>query len=158
MTIDLGFAWLTLPGGADVGIVDVPGHQAFIRNMLARVGGIDAAMLGAAGDEGVMPQTREHLAILDLLGIDRGVVALTKRDLVDDERAALVRSEVQAALARTPLATAPMVEISATTRSGLDELLAALETVLGEAPPRRDLGTARLPHDRWFTMTGFGTV
>ena len=134
MTIDLGFAWLTLPGGADVGIVDVPGHQDFIRNMLAGVGGIDAVVLVVAADEGVMPQTREHLAILELLGIDRGVVALAKRDLVDDEWAALVRAEVRAGLARTPLADAPIVEVSATTRRGLDELLAALETVLGAAP------------------------
>src|SRR5205814_7709994 len=94
MTIDLGFAWLTLPDGSDVGIVDVPGHQYFIRNMLAGVGGIDAVLLVVAADEGVMPQTREHLAILELLGIDRGVVALAKRDLVDDEWAGLVRVEV----------------------------------------------------------------
>src|SRR3982074_2892966 len=106
MTIDLGFAWLTLPGGADVGIVDVPGHQDFIRNMLAGVGGIDAVVLVIAADEGVMPQTREHLAILELLGIERGVVALSKRDLVDDEWATLVRAEVRAALTRTPLANA----------------------------------------------------
>ncbi|HTH70112.1 MAG TPA: selenocysteine-specific translation elongation factor, partial [Candidatus Saccharimonadales bacterium] len=158
MTIDLGFAWLTLPGGADVGIVDVPGHQDFIRNMLAGVGGIDAVMLVVAADEGVMPQTREHLSILELLGIDRGVVALTKRDLVDDEWGALVRAEVRAALARTPLADAPIIEVSAAARSGLAELLAALETVLGAAPPRRDLGRPRLPIDRAFTMTGFGTV
>jgi len=158
MTIDLGFAWLSLPGGADVGIVDVPGHQDFIRNMLAGVGGIDAVMLVVAADEGVMPQTREHLSILELLGIGRGVVALTKRDLVDDEWAALVRAEVRAGLARTPLADAPIVEVSAAARSGLDELLAALETVLGAAPPRRDLGRPRLPIDRAFTMTGFGTV
>jgi selenocysteine-specific elongation factor len=158
MTIDLGFAWLTLPGGADVGIVDVPGHQDFIRNMLAGVGGIDAVVLVVASDEGMMPQTREHLAILELLGIARGVVALSKRDLVDDEWAALVRAEVRAALAGTPLADAPMVEVSATTRRGLDELLASLETVLGAAPPRRDLARPRLPVDRAFTMTGFGTV
>ncbi|MEA2661274.1 MAG: selenocysteine-specific elongation factor [Chloroflexota bacterium] len=158
MTIDLGFAWLTLPGGADVGIVDVPGHQDFIRNMLAGVGGIDAVVLVVAADEGVMPQTREHLAILELLGVDRGVVALSKRDLVDDEWAALVRAEVRAALARTPLAGAPIVELSATSGRGLDELLAALETVLGATPPRRDLARPRLPIDRAFTMTGFGTV
>jgi len=158
MTIDLGFAWLTLPGGADVGIVDVPGHQDFIRNMLAGVGGIDAVVLVVAADEGVMPQTREHLAILELLGIERGVVALTKRDLVDDEWAALVRAEVRTALAATPLAGAPLVDVSATTRRGLDALLAALETVLGAAPPRRDLARPRLPIDRAFTMTGFGTV
>jgi len=158
MTIDLGFAWLTLPGGADVGIVDVPGHQDFIRNMLAGVGGIDAVILVIAADEGVMPQTREHLAILELLGIERGVVALTKRDLVDDEWAALVRSEVRAALAATPLANAPLVDVSAATKHGLDELLAALESVLGAAPVRRDLARPRLPIDRAFTMTGFGTV
>jgi len=158
MTIDLGFAWLTLPGGADVGIVDVPGHQDFIRNMLAGVGGIDAVVLVVAADEGVMPQTREHLSILELLGIERGVVALTKRDLVDDEWAALVRTDVRAALAATPLADAPLVDVSATTRLGLDELLAALETVLGAAPARRDLARPRLPIDRAFTMTGFGTV
>src|SRR5437762_5896001 len=97
MTIDLGFAWLTTPSGSDVGIVDVPGHQDFIRNMLAGVGGIDAVLLVVAADEGVMPQTREHLAILELLGIDRGVVALAKRDLVDDEWAGLVRVEVRSA-------------------------------------------------------------
>ncbi len=158
MTIDLGFAWLTLPGGADVGIVDVPGHQDFIRNMLAGVGGIDAVVLVVAADEGVMPQTREHLAILELLGIERGVIALTKRDLVDDEWATLVRSEVRAALAATPLADAPLVDVSATTRRGLDDLLAALEAVLGAAPARRDLARPRLPIDRAFTMTGFGTV
>ena len=158
MTIDLGFAWLTLPGGADVGIVDVPGHQDFIRNMLAGVGGIDAVVLVVAADEGVMPQTREHLAILELLGIERGVIALSKRDLVDDEWAGLVRAEVRTALAGTPLAGAPIVDVSATTRRGLDELLASLEAVLGAAPPRRDLARPRLPIDRAFTMTGFGTV
>ena len=158
MTIDLGFAWLTLPGGADVGIVDVPGHQDFIRNMLAGVGGIDAVVLVVAADEGVMPQTREHLAILELLGVERGVVVLSKRDLVDDEWAALVRAEVRTALARTPLADAPIIDVSATTRRGFEELLASLETVLGAAPPRRDLSRPRLPIDRAFTMTGFGTV
>jgi len=98
MTIDLGFAWVTLPGGGDVGIVDVPGHQDFIRNMLAGIGGIDAVILVVAADEGVMPETREHLAILSLLGIERGVVALTKRDLVDAEWAALVTAEVRQVL------------------------------------------------------------
>lgn len=158
MTIDLGFAHLRLPGGTEVGIVDVPGHQDFIRNMLAGVGSIDAVVLVIAADEGVMPQTREHLAILSLLGIERGVVALSKRDLVDDEWAALVTDEVRSALRETPLADAPLVPVSSTTRAGLDDLLAALERVLGEAPPRRDLGRPRLPIDRAFTMSGFGTV
>jgi len=158
MTIDLGFAWVQLPGGGDVGIVDVPGHQDFIRNMLAGIGSIDAVLLVVAADEGVMPQTREHLAILELLGIERGVIALTKRDLVDDEWAALATSDVRAALRDTPLADAPLVEVSSTARRGLDELLATLERVLGEAPRRRDVGRPRLPIDRSFTMSGFGTV
>ncbi|MBU6424062.1 MAG: selenocysteine-specific translation elongation factor, partial [Chloroflexi bacterium] len=158
MTIDLGFAHLLLPGGTEVGIVDVPGHQDFIRNMLAGVGSIDAVILVIAADEGVMPQTREHLAILSLLGIERGVVALSKRDLVDDEWLALVSEDVRAALKGTPLAEAPLVPISSSTRAGLGELLAALERVLGEAPARRDLGRPRLPIDRAFTMSGFGTV
>jgi len=158
MTIDLGFAWLTLPDGTDVGIVDVPGHQDFIRNMLAGIGGIDAVVLVIAADESVMPQTREHLAILSLLGIDRGVIALTKRDLVDDEWAALVREEVRQALRTSALADAPLVEVSATTGTGLDALTGAIAQVLGVAPPRRDLGRPRLPVDRAFTMSGFGTV
>jgi selenocysteine-specific elongation factor len=158
MTIDLGFAWVRLPSGGDIGFVDVPGHQDFIRNMLAGIGSIDAVLLVVAADEGVMPQTREHLAILGLLGIERGVIALTKRDLVDDEWAALAVTDVRAALGRTALAEAPLVEVSSTARSGLDELLRALEGVLGEAPPRRDVGRPRLPVDRSFTMSGFGTV
>jgi selenocysteine-specific elongation factor len=158
MTIDLGFAWVTLPGGGDIGFVDVPGHQDFIRNMLAGIGSIDAVLLVIAADEGVMPQTREHLAILGLLGIDRGVIALTKRDLVDDEWAALAVADVRAALRDTALADAPLVEVSSTARRGLDDLLLALERVLGEAPTRRDVGRPRLPVDRSFTMSGFGTV
>jgi selenocysteine-specific elongation factor len=158
MTIDLGFAWVALPGGVDIGFVDVPGHQDFIRNMLAGIGSIDAVLLVIASDEGVMPQTREHLAILGLLGIERGVIALTKRDLVDDEWAALAVADVRAALRDTALADAPLVEVSSLARHGLDDLLLALERVLGEAPARRDVGRPRLPVDRSFTMSGFGTV
>jgi selenocysteine-specific elongation factor len=158
MTIDLGFAWLTTSAGTEIGFVDVPGHQDFIRNMLAGVGSIDAVLLVIAADEGVRPQTREHLAILGLLGIERGVVALTKRDLIDDEWAELASAEVRSALAGTALAEAPLVEVSAVTRAGLAELLTALEEVLGAAPRRRDTGRPRLPIDRAFTMTGFGTV
>src|SRR5213593_905657 len=134
MTIDLGFAWLALPDGSDVGIVDVPGHQDFIRNMLAGVGPVDAVLLVVALDEGVMPQTREHLAILGILGVDRGVVALTKRDLVDDEWAALAKADVAAVLQDTPLRNAAFVEVSATARSGLDDLVRALAEVLVSAP------------------------
>ncbi|HET7700119.1 MAG TPA: selenocysteine-specific translation elongation factor [Candidatus Limnocylindria bacterium] len=158
MTIDLGFAWLTTPAGTDIGFVDVPGHQDFIRNMLAGVGGIDAVLLVISADEGVRPQTREHLAILGLLGIGRGVIALAKRDLVDETWAELVRGEVRAVLAGTPLAEAPLVEVSAVSGAGLAELTGTLERVLGEAPQRRDTGRPRLAIDRSFTMTGFGTV
>src|SRR5688572_21378280 len=111
MTIDLGFAWLTLPSGKVAGIVDVPGHERFIKNMLAGVGGIDAALLVIALDEGVMPQTAEHLHILDLLGIDRGIVVLTKRDLVDDEWLELVAEETRARLRGTALADAALVPV-----------------------------------------------
>jgi len=158
MTIDLGFAWLTLPGGREVSIVDVPGHESFIKNMLAGVGGIDAALLVVAADEGVMPQTREHLAILDLLRVSRGVVALTKSDLVDEEWLELVRDEVTDLLKSTTLADAPLLPVSALTGQGLPELLSALERILAEADERRNIGRPRLPIDRVFTLTGFGTV
>ncbi|HLJ82470.1 MAG TPA: selenocysteine-specific translation elongation factor, partial [Ktedonobacterales bacterium] len=158
MTIDLGFAWLTLPSGREVSIVDVPGHESFIKNMLAGVGGIDVALLVVAADEGVMPQTDEHLAILDLLRVRSGVVALTKRDLVDDEWLELVRDEVAERLKPTTLAGAPIIACSTVTRAGLPELLAALDAALDASPGRRDLGRPRLPVDRVFTITGFGTV
>jgi selenocysteine-specific elongation factor len=158
MTIDLGFAWLTLPNGREVSIVDVPGHEGFIKNMLAGVGGIDAALLVVAADEGVMPQTREHLAILDLLRVRRGVVALTKADLVDQEWLELVREEVAEQLKPTTLANVSILPVSAYTRQGLPELLAELERVLDEAEERQDIARPRLPIDRVFTMTGFGTV
>ncbi|HLG10729.1 MAG TPA: GTP-binding protein, partial [Dehalococcoidia bacterium] len=158
MTIDLGFAWLTLPGGTEVSIVDVPGHERFIKNMLAGVGGIDLALLVVAADEGVMPQTREHLAILDLLGVRRGVLAVTKSDLVDTDFLDLVAADVEDAVKGTALAGSPLVRCSATTRDGLDGLLAAIEQRLAETQPKRDLGRPRLPIDRVFTIAGFGTV
>jgi selenocysteine-specific elongation factor len=158
MTIDLGFAWLTLPGGREVSIVDVPGHEGFIKNMLAGVGGIDAALLVVAADEGVMPQTREHLAILDLLRVSRGVVALTKADLVDEEWLELVRAEVAEHLKPTTLRDATILPVSAYTGQGLPALLAELERVLNEAEERQDIARPRLPIDRVFSMTGFGTV
>ena len=158
MTIDLGFAWLTLPSGREVSVVDVPGHERFINNMLAGVHGMDLAMLVVAADEGVMPQTREHLAILDLLGVRRGLVALTKRDRVDDDWLDLVRADVVELLKGTSLAGAPTVAISSTTGEGLDELKALLDRLLSESAPRRDVGRPRLPIDRSFVMPGFGTV
>ena len=158
MTIDLGFAWLRLPNGVEVSIVDVPGHERFIHNMLAGVGGIDIALLVVAADEGIMPQTREHVAILDLLGISNGVVALTKRDLVDDEWLDLVQADVEEFLAPTSLRGAPMIPCSATTRVGLDALLAVIQDLLAKERTRPNTGRPRLPIDRVFTVAGFGTV
>jgi len=158
LTIDLGFAWLRLPSGEEAGIVDVPGHERFIKNMLAGVGGIDLALLVIAADEGVMPQTREHLAIIDLLGIDHGVVALTKADLVEREFLELALADAAEVLSGTTLQESPIVPCSAVTREGLEQLVAALESQLAQTPGRRDIGRPRLPIDRVFTMTGFGTV
>jgi selenocysteine-specific elongation factor len=159
MTIDLGFAWFELPNGEPVGVVDVPGHRDFIENMLAGVGGIDAALFVVAADEGVMPQTREHLAILDLLQVPGGVVALTKTDLAEsDEWIDLVAADVTAALRGTLLDGAPLVRVSARRGKGLEELKQALQAQLAAVPPRADLGRPRLSIDRVFTMSGFGTV
>ncbi|TFH33191.1 MAG: GTP-binding protein, partial [Anaerolineales bacterium] len=119
MTIDLGFAWLTLENDEEVGIVDVPGHRDFIENMLAGVGGIDATLFVIAADEGIMPQTREHLAILDLLQVPRGIIVLTKIDLVDDEWLALVREEARALFQHTRLKDAPIIPVSSVSRVGL---------------------------------------
>jgi selenocysteine-specific elongation factor len=158
LTIDLGFAWFTLPGGEEVSIVDVPGHERFIKNMLAGVGGIDLALLVIAADEGVMPQTREHLAIIDLLGIEHGVVAVTKADLVERDFLELVMAEAEEVIARTSIGGAPVVACSAVTRDGIEEVISSLERELAKTPARRDNGRPRLPIDRAFTMTGFGTV
>jgi selenocysteine-specific elongation factor len=168
MTIDLGFAWLALPPprGAEaapdkemVGVIDVPGHIDFIKNMLAGVGGIDAALFVVAADEGVMPQTREHLAILDLLQIQAGVVALTKTDTITEEGwLDLVQADLAETLRGTRLASAAIVPVSARTGAGLSELKQALAEVLASVPPRRDKAAPRLPIDRIFTIAGFGTV
>lgn len=159
MTIELGFGWLTLPGGEEIGIVDVPGHRDFIENMLAGVGGLDAALLIIAADEGVMPQTREHLAILDLLNIQTGIIVLTKIDLIDDnDWLDLVEADIRAVLSGTVMETAPCVRVSARTGSGLTDLIRTLGELLPAAAPRLDLGRPRLPIDRVFSMPGFGTV
>ena len=158
MTIDLGFAWLKLPGDQEVSIVDVPGHERFIKNMLAGVGGIDLALLVIAADEGVMPQTREHLAILDLLQLKSGVLVLTKKDLVDGDWLEVVAEDVKDTVRGTALEGSPLVACSAITGEGLDELVSVLEQKLAETPPKRDIGRPRLPIDRAFTIAGFGTV
>ena len=159
MTIDLGFAWLTLPDGELVSIVDVPGHEDFIRNMLAGVGGIDLALLVIAADESVMPQTREHLHILDLLKVPRGIVALTKIDLVEEpDWLELVELDVVETLEGTVLEGAPVVQVAAREGKGVKELMATLTKVLAESEPRADLGRPRLSVDRVFSVAGFGTV
>ena len=158
MTIDLGFAWMTLPSGRDVSIVDVPGHERFIKNMLAGVGAIDLALLIVAADESVMPQTREHLAILDILQITRGLVVITKTDLVDLELVELVKAEVEDTLQGTSFENCPMIGVSAYTGDGMDELKANIDSILDETDARKDLGRPRLPIDRCFTISGFGTV
>jgi selenocysteine-specific elongation factor len=159
MTIDLGFAWMDLPSGETVGIVDVPGHRDFIENMLAGVGGIDAVLFVIAADEGIMPQTREHLAILDLLEIPAGVVALTKIDAIDDpEWLDLVESDCRAVLGGTVLENAPILRVSARKGIGLEALRAALDACLETQPQRPDHGRPRLPIDRVFSITGFGTI
>ncbi|MHB8749757.1 MAG: selenocysteine-specific translation elongation factor, partial [Aggregatilineales bacterium] len=159
MTIDLGFAHFTLPDGQVVSLIDVPGHRDFIENMLAGVGGIDAALFVVAADEGAMPQTREHLAILDLLRIPAGVVALTKADLIDDpDWFDLLRLDLSELFAGTILENAPIVPVSALLGTGLDVLQVALSTALASALPRPDHGTPRLWLDRVFTISGFGTV
>jgi selenocysteine-specific elongation factor len=158
MTIDLGFAWLKLPSGREIGIVDVPGHERFVRNMLAGAGGIDIAMLVIAANEGIMPQTREHLAILILLGIAKGVVALTKSDLVDTEWLDLIKLDVEELLKSTTLAGAPIVPVSAVTKEGLSELVDIIDNLLDNTQPKKDKGKPRLPIDRIFTIAGSGTV
>ena len=158
MTIDLGFAWLKLPSGQEVGIVDVPGHERFVKNMLAGVGGIDLALLIVAANEGVMPQTREHLAILDLLGIQRGIVVITKKDLVDEEWLDLVRMDVEELISPTTLSQAPIVAVSAVTGEGLPDLVSAIDELLSSTESRKDIGRPRLSIDRVFTIAGSGTV
>ncbi len=159
LTIDLGFAWLTLPSGKEISIVDVPGHERFIKNMLAGVGGIDAALLVIAADEGVMPQTREHLDILDLLRVPAGIIVLTRCDLVEDEEwLRLVEEEARETVAETGLAESPVVRVSAVTGGGLDDLRATLDGLLAKTAAKRDVGRPRLPIDRAFSLTGFGTV
>ncbi|PYM74448.1 MAG: selenocysteine-specific translation elongation factor [Candidatus Rokuibacteriota bacterium] len=158
ITIDLGFAFLEEPGGLTIEIVDVPGHERFVKNMLAGVGGIDLAMLVIAADEGVMPQTREHLAICSLLHIKAGLIALTKADLVEPDWLELVREDVAGSVRDTFLAGAPILPVSAKTGQGLGDLRAALRALAEAVPPRGTDQLPRLPIDRVFTVKGFGTV
>jgi selenocysteine-specific elongation factor len=158
LTIDLGFAWLTLPSGNEIGLIDVPGHERFIKNMLAGAGGITICLFVVAANEGWKPQSAEHLSILQILGITSGVVALTKSDTVDEEALELVMLEVQEQLAASALAEAPVVACSAVTGRGIGELVAELDRVVSSAPPVPDNDRPRLWVDRVFTIAGAGTV
>ena len=158
MTIDLGFANFDLPDGRKVGIVDVPGHERFIKNMVAGASGTDMVMLVVAADDGVMPQTREHLAIMNLLGVERGLVALTKIDLVEDEMVELAEEDIRETVTGTFLEGAPVLRVSAVAGRGVEELRAAIAELAANATPRSADAVFRMPIQRVFTVKGFGTV
>ena len=158
MTIDLGFAWLSLPSGKDISIVDVPGHERFVNNMLAGVGSVDMAMLVVAADESIMPQTKEHLAILDLLNVKSGVIVITKKDLVDEEWMELVKLDVQDLIQDTVMANSPIYGVSSETREGINELIEGIDNALSLSNRVRDIARPRLAIDRSFSVSGFGTV
>jgi selenocysteine-specific elongation factor len=158
LTIDLGFAWLALPSGNEIGLIDVPGHERFIKNMLAGAGGMSVCLFVVAANEGWMPQSAEHLAIIDVLGIRYGVVALAKADTVDPETLEVARTEVEDNIARSSLAGAPVIACSALTGQGLDALVTAIDAAVTNAPPVPDDERPRLWVDRVFTIAGAGTV
>ena len=158
ITIELGFASLDLPGGQHLGIVDVPGHEKFIKNMVAGATGIDIVVMIIAADEGVMPQTREHMEICMLLGVRHGLVAMTKIDMVDEEWLELALEDIRDFSQGTFLEDSPILPVSSVTGQGIPELITALDTLAGDIPPRPPSSLFRLPIDRVFTMKGFGTV
>jgi len=159
MTIDLGFAWLDLPSGKEIGIVDVPGHRDFIENMLAGIGGIDAVLFVIAADEGIMPQTKEHLAIVDLLEIEKGLIVLTKIDTVEDQEwIDLICDDIRKSFSTTSLAHADIIPVSALTGAGLDSLINSIDSLVGSSKTKIDKGKPRLPIDRIFSLKGFGTI
>ena len=158
LTIDLGFAPLRLKGGQQVGIIDVPGHERLIKNMVAGATGIDLVLLVVAADDGVMPQTREHLAIMHLLGLKQGIVVINKIDLVEEDLRELVKEEVRETLKGTFLEDAPVLEVSALTGAGVDELLAEIHSRVSSLEPKPSTGIFRMPIQRVFSSKGFGTV
>ena len=158
LTIDLGFAFCTLPSGTEVGFVDVPGHVRFIKNMLAGVGAVDLALVVVAAPEGWMPQSEEHLRVLELLGVTRGLVVITKADLVDAETLEIAQLEIEDRLSDSPLREAPIVHCDSLSGRGIDDVRAALDRLLTDAPPPADTGCARLWVDRVFAAKGAGTV
>ncbi|PKM47279.1 MAG: selenocysteine-specific translation elongation factor [Firmicutes bacterium HGW-Firmicutes-8] len=158
ISIELGFAPFILPSGITAGVVDVPGHERFIKNMLAGVGGMDMVLLVVAADEGIMPQTREHLDIIDLLQVPEGIIVITKADLVEEEWLTMVQEDVSHLVADTIMENAPVVTVSAATGQGIPELIQLIDGVAGRLQERPVTGQARIPVDRVFSMIGFGTV
>ncbi|MGH2636173.1 MAG: selenocysteine-specific translation elongation factor, partial [Actinomycetota bacterium] len=158
LTIDLGFAWCTLPSGREIGFVDVPGHERFVRTMLAGVGPVRLVLFVVAADEGWKRQSEEHLAIVDVLGVDGAVVALTKLDLVDAGRLSAVRDELRDRLGKTALADAPLIACSSSTGEGMEDLVGTLDAMVAAAPPSPSDGRPRQFVDRVFTIAGAGTV
>ena len=158
MTLDLGFAWMTLPSGRQVSIVDVPGHERVVRHMLAGVGAIDLALLIIAADEGVKPQTTEHLQILNMLKTKRVLVVVTKSDLVDQETLDLLNLEFEDLFKGTVCEESPIIQVSVQSGHGLDHLKEMIDQILNTTEQRQDLGRPRLAIDRFFSVSGFGTV
>ncbi|MFY9483865.1 MAG: selenocysteine-specific translation elongation factor, partial [Tissierellaceae bacterium] len=158
ISIDLGFTYFDLPSGQRAGIIDVPGHEKFIKNMLAGVMGMDIVILVVAADEGIMPQTEEHLSILNLLGIERGFVVLTKVDLVDDEWLDMVEEEVREEIKGTFLETSPILKVSSTKKEGIQEVINLIDEYVKDIEERDISEMPRIPIDRVFSLSGFGTV
>jgi selenocysteine-specific elongation factor len=158
MTIDLGFAWLKLPSGKEVGVIDVPGHEHFIKNMLAGVSGMDLVLLVVAANESIKHQTREHLNILDLMEVPQAIIVITQSDLADQDQITLVSMEIEDLIKPTHLAGSPIVAVSAVTGQNLPMLIETIDKVLNKAPPKRNIGKPRLPIDRVFSISGSGTV
>jgi len=158
MTIDLGFAWMKLPSGENVGIVDVPGHENLIKNMIAGATGIDAVILVIDANEGWMPQTEEHFQIVDLLDIKYGIIAITKIDLVDQARLNIVEKQIKERLKNTVLFDAPVVKVSTIKNIGIDQIKSAIQDLIPRMKPKKDIGKPRLSIDRVFNIKGSGTV
>ncbi|MCK4385794.1 MAG: selenocysteine-specific translation elongation factor, partial [candidate division Zixibacteria bacterium] len=158
MTIDLGFAWFSLPDGSEVGIVDVPGHERFVKNMVAGVGGIDAVLFVVAADDGWMPQSEEHLQVLDFLKIKKGIVVITKIDMVKEDWLSLVEEDIKEKVKGTILESAPILKVSSPGKIGIDKLYDEIAKMISKIQPRKDIGKPRMYIDRVFTMAGRGTV
>ncbi|MEN8190760.1 MAG: selenocysteine-specific translation elongation factor, partial [Thermodesulfobacteriota bacterium] len=158
ITIELGFAYLDLPCGHRLGVVDVPGHEKFVKNMVAGVGGIDIVAFIIAADEGIMPQTREHFEICSLLGVEHGIIVITKKDMVEEDWLEMVEEEVREFCSDSFLEEAPLLHVSSTTGEGIDELRELLDEMVAEQEFKEAYGPFRLPVDRIFAMKGFGAV